>query len=54
MIILQSFLQALIDETLLLVKAASDGDFNIRVDVTKHEGEYGRIIEGETPLLTAW
>lgn len=44
-------LKALTEETLLLVKAAADGKFNVRVDVTKHEGEYRRIIEGVNQTL---
>ncbi|WP_181391337.1 methyl-accepting chemotaxis protein [Methanospirillum stamsii] len=46
-----SNLQALTDETLYLVKAASEGNFNVRVDVANHEGEYRRIIVGVNEIL---
>ena len=39
-------LQALTRDTTLLVDAASHGNFNIRADVSRHEGEYQKIIEG--------
>ncbi|ABD41143.1 methyl-accepting chemotaxis sensory transducer with Pas/Pac sensor [Methanospirillum hungatei JF-1] len=39
-------LQALTRDTTMLVDAASQGNFNVRADVSRHEGEYRRIIEG--------
>lgn len=39
-------LQALTNDTNLLVDAAAKGNFDIRADASRHEGEYRRIIEG--------
>lgn len=39
-------LQALTADTNMLVEAASYGNFAVRADASRHEGEYRRIIEG--------
>jgi methyl-accepting chemotaxis protein len=39
-------LQALTQDTTMLVDAASQGNFNVRADVSRHEGEFRRIVEG--------
>jgi len=46
-------INALAAETLLLVKAAVEGKLATRADVTKHQGDYRKIVEGVNQTLDA-
>jgi methyl-accepting chemotaxis protein len=46
-------IKALVDDAGMLSKAAAAGDLGVRADASRHEGEYGRIIEGVNATLDA-
>jgi methyl-accepting chemotaxis protein len=45
--------RALVDDTILLAKAAVDGKLAIRADAGKHQGEYRKIVQGMNETLDA-
>ena len=44
-------IDSLVNDTNALASAAKAGDFEQRVDVTKHRGEYGKVIQGVNDAL---
>ncbi len=46
-------IERLVADTVMLVKAAAEGRVGTRADVTKHQGDYRRIIEGVNQTLEA-
>ncbi len=46
-------IHALVTDAQMLSKAAAEGEFQARADVSKHKGEYGRVIEGVNATLDA-
>ncbi|MGE5417285.1 MAG: methyl-accepting chemotaxis protein [Acidobacteriota bacterium] len=46
-------IELLIKDTTMLSKAAVDGRLDTRADSTKHQGEYGRIVQGINDTLDA-
>jgi methyl-accepting chemotaxis protein len=44
-------IQRLVDDSLMLSKAATEGNFATRADVTKHQGKYREIVEGVNETL---
>ncbi len=46
-------ISALVEDTNMLAKAAVDGKLNTRADVTRHSGDYHKIVEGINNTLDA-
>jgi methyl-accepting chemotaxis protein len=46
-------LKRLIDETTLLSQAAVDGQLTTRADVTRHQGEFGKVVQGLNATMEA-
>lgn len=52
-VLLKENIKKLTDDTNVLVQAAVKGDLSTRADVSKHKGEYGKIVEGINNTLDA-
>ncbi|HVN03175.1 MAG TPA: PAS domain-containing protein [Bryobacteraceae bacterium] len=46
-------INALVAETGMLIKASAEGKLATRADASKHQGEYGKIVEGVNEMLDA-
>jgi methyl-accepting chemotaxis protein len=46
-------IKALVTETETLIESAEDGKLSARADVTKHQGDYRKILEGVNEMLDA-
>jgi methyl-accepting chemotaxis protein len=46
-------IKALVDDARMLAGAAASGNLSVRADATKHQGEFGQIIEGVNATLDA-
>jgi PAS domain S-box-containing protein len=53
MIALMENLQALVEDATMLSKAAVEGSLNTRADVSKHQGDYRKVVEGVNQCLDA-
>jgi methyl-accepting chemotaxis protein len=53
MVAMMENLQALVEDSTMLAKAAVEGVLTTRADATKHEGDYRKVIEGVNATLSA-
>jgi methyl-accepting chemotaxis protein len=53
LIALMANLEALVQDSTMLAKAAVEGELSTRADVSRHEGEYRKVVEGVNSTLDA-